>query len=118
ADPVAAPTIRPVSYGGSPRGSPGSSKGALVDLHLVPEDGDHVEADHRATDRTLGQPPYSQPPKPTLLGRGDRLDRRAEVGAPAGLHLADHQHASPATDEVELSDIAVPVALDDLVTLL
>jgi len=50
--------------------------------------------------------------QPSGLGGGDRLQRRPEAHAAPGLDLADHEDRAVAEDQVDLTGVAAPVAVE------
>jgi hypothetical protein len=87
---------------------------------LRPQHADDVDADSSdaldgLADRpTLREPCSGEPPEPRELAVVHRLDRLAEAGAAPGLDLADDQTAAVAGHDVDLAEVAPPVAVEDL----
>jgi hypothetical protein len=85
----------------------------LVRARFVDDEPDDVDA-HLVEQHTMrDQPQRGQPPQPGALGTRDRLQRRAVPGAGPGLHLAHDEHLTFRGHDVDLSDGAAPVPVED-----
>ena len=85
-----------------------------------PQDADDVHPDagdagERCSGRpAVGEPGGREPSEPSELAVVDRLDGLAEGRAPPGLDLTDDQAAAVSGDDVDLAEVAAPVAVEDL----
>jgi hypothetical protein len=74
---------------------------------------DQVDADVGRMHALLVHPSRRETSQPGGLARSDALQRRTEPGARPGLDLADHQHVAVTGDDVDLTDVAAPVAVEN-----
>src|SRR3984957_19894046 len=79
----------------------------------ITEQAEHVDADLVKADAVRGEPLGGQPAQPRSLRPADRVQRCAEPGAGAGLHLADDQRVPLDRDDVDLAVGGTPVPVED-----
>ena len=87
-------------------------------IRIVAHDPDRIDAE-TATPRLVGvrdRPRHRETPQSATLARVDRLERVPESLAPARLDLDDHEVAAARHDEVDLSHVVAPVAVQHAVS--